>query len=195
MCLSPCAGHDLAPGEVKANTIMATTTSRPEAINLETLGGKYLTFTLGREFYGIPVLKIREIIRMIAITPVPRMPTYFKGVINLRGKIIPVVDPRIKFNLAENETTEHTCIIVVQAQLASGTSTQMGLIVDSVEEVLNIAPTEIEATPDFGAALDTDYLLGMAKAKGKVTALLDIDRLLNGEAVVQRLPSPLPAEA
>jgi purine-binding chemotaxis protein CheW len=142
------------------------------------LAGKYLTFILGRECYGVPVLKVREIIRLCDITPVPQMPDYIKGVLNLRGKIIPVADLRIKFKLASDKNTDLTCIIVVQVLLPDKTSTLMGLIVDGVEEVVNLAASDIEPTPDFGAALDTDYILGMAKIKGMVKTLLDIDRVV-----------------
>ena len=144
--------------------------------------GKYLTFILGSESYGIAVLKIREIIRLVNITAVPQMPEYVKGVINLRGKIIPVVDLRLKFGMARAETTERTCIIVVQVALHSGQTSQMGLVVDGVEEVTNIAATDIEETPDFGTKLDTDSILGMAKIKGVVKTLLDIDKVVSSEA-------------
>jgi purine-binding chemotaxis protein CheW len=140
--------------------------------------GKYLSFVLGRESYGIEVLKIREIIRLVDITAVPQMPEYIKGVINLRGKIIPVIDLRLRFGFAEAATTERTCIVVVQVTASSGNNIQMGLVVDGVEEVLNISKSDIEDTPDFGSHFETEYLLGMAKVKGKVTALLDIDRVL-----------------
>ena len=144
---------------------------------------KYLTFQLGRESYGIAVLKIREIIRLTDITAVPQMPDYVKGVINLRGKIIPVTDLRVRFGFTGTENTLHTCIVVVQVKLPDGKSTQMGLIVDAVEEVINISSDEIEATPEFGAAIDTQYILGMAKVKGVVKTLLDIDCVLAAEPV------------
>jgi purine-binding chemotaxis protein CheW len=146
------------------------------------VAGKYLTFCLGSESYGVEVLKIREIIRLVNITAVPQMPGYVKGVINLRGKIIPVVDLRLKFGLATAETTERTCIIVVQVDLSSGVKTQMGLVVDGVEEVVNIAAADIEETPDFGTKLDTEYIVGMAKIKGVVKTLLDIDKVVSCEA-------------
>jgi purine-binding chemotaxis protein CheW len=145
--------------------------------------GKYLTFALGDESYGISVLKIREIIRLTAITAVPQMPGYIKGVINLRGKIIPVVDLRAKFGLPQAETTERTCIVVVKITQGAGLQTQIGLVVDDVEEVVNISATDIEETPEFGAQLDTQSLLGMAKIKGAVKSLLDIDRVLSGTAL------------
>jgi purine-binding chemotaxis protein CheW len=142
------------------------------------LAGKHLTFVLGHEHYGLPVLKVREIIRLCEITPVPQMPDYIKGVLNLRGKIVPVADLRLKFRLASSKNTDLTCIIVVQISLPGKSSAIMGLIVDAVEEVVNIAAGDIEPTPDFGAALATDYILGIAKIKGAVKTLLDIDKVV-----------------
>ena len=143
------------------------------------LAGKHLTFVLGHECYGVPVLKVREIIRLCDITPVPQMPDYIKGVLNLRGKIIPVADLRLKFRLAIVENTKHTCIVVVQVILPDNTLTPMGLIVDAVEEVVSLIESEIEPPPDFGTILDADYILGMAKVKGSVKTLLDIDKVVN----------------
>ena len=140
--------------------------------------GKYLTFKLGQESFGIAVLKIREIIRLTDITTVPQMPSYVKGVINLRGKIIPVADLRVRFGLANTVSTEHTCIVVVQVTLPTGAKVQTGLIVDSVEEVANIAVDDIEVAPEFGGGVDTRCILGMAKVKGVVKMLLDIDRVV-----------------
>jgi purine-binding chemotaxis protein CheW len=149
---------------------------------LNNLSGKYLTVVLENEAYGLNVLKIREIIRLQKITPVPQMPAFVKGVINLRGRVIPIVDLRVKFGL-KAEFTERTCIIVVQVKLPNDQVVQMGLIVDSVEEVVNLNATEIEPTPEFGAKVDTSYLLGMAKIKGQVKTLLDIDRVVAPETV------------
>lgn len=146
---------------------------------------KFLTFILGNESYGIPVLKIREIIRMTDITAVPRMPEYIKGVINLRGKVIPIVDLRLKFGLDRADATERTCIVVVQVTLPNGNKPQMGLIVDAVEEVLNIAGGDIEETPDFGGKVDTEYMIGMAKVRGSVKTLLDIDKIVSAESLVR----------
>jgi len=146
------------------------------------LAGKYLTVVLDNEAYGIAVLKVREIIRMQKITPVPQMPGFVKGVINLRGRVIPVVDLRVKFGL-KAEFAERTCIVVVQVKLPSNQVVQMGLIVDSVEEVVTLTNDEIEPTPDFGTKVDTTYLLGMAKVKGQVKTLLDIDRVVAPETV------------
>lgn len=155
---------------------MSTTTL--EAAPSVSRAGKYLTFILGNESYGIAVTKIREIIRLTDITSVPQMPHYVKGVINLRGKIIPVVDLRQRFAMPSVEATERSCIIVVQAGLRAEALQATGLVVDDVEEVINLAPTDIEDTPDFGAQVDVTYLLGMAKVKGVVKTLLDIDRVL-----------------
>ncbi|MBM4350473.1 MAG: purine-binding chemotaxis protein CheW [Deltaproteobacteria bacterium] len=144
--------------------------------------GKYLTFSLAGEEYGIGILKIKEIIGMMAITTVPRTPAFVKGVINLRGKVIPVVDLRLKFGMEEMGYTERTCIIVVEIA-GQGGSVLIGIVVDSVSEVLNIKSTDIEETPTFGAKLDTDYILGMAKMNGGVKILLDIDKVLSAEEV------------
>lgn len=161
---------------------MAAATQEPQTVS-NANAGKYLTFILGHESYGISVLKVREIIRLMDITSVPQMPPYVKGVINLRGKVVPIVDLRIKFGLAGAQSSERTCIVVVQVKTAGGALAFMGFIVDGVEEVTNFAANEIEQTPDFGSKLDTDYILGMAKIRGKVKTLLDIDRLLTSETL------------
>jgi purine-binding chemotaxis protein CheW len=144
--------------------------------------GKYLTFTLDDEEYGIGILKIKEIIGMMSITPVPQTPEYVKGVINLRGKVIPVVDLRLRFGMDTIDYTERTCIIVVEISGQAGT-VQIGIVVDSVSEVLNIKADEIEDTPTFGTKLNTDYILGMAKMDGSVKILLDIDKVLSSQEV------------
>jgi len=153
---------------------------KDESAGLLEREGKYLTFELARENYGLEILKVREIIGMMDITAVPQTPAFVKGLINLRGKVIPVVDLRLKFGLPEKEYTERTAIIVVETRMASG-SVQMGIVVDTVSEVMNIAGQDIESTPNFGARLKTDYILGMAKVKGRVIILLDIDRVLTDE--------------
>jgi purine-binding chemotaxis protein CheW len=144
--------------------------------------GKYLTFSLDNEQYGIGILKIKEIIGTIPITPVPRTPEYVKGVINLRGKVIPVIDLRQRFGMGVVDYTERTCIIVVEIQGLSGT-VMMGILVDSVSEVLSIKGEEIEETPSFGARVDMNYILGMAKMDGGVKILLDIDCVLSSGEV------------
>jgi purine-binding chemotaxis protein CheW len=146
--------------------------------------GKYLTFTLAEEEYGIGILKIKEIIGMMGITTVPQTPEFVKGVINLRGKVIPVVDLRLRFGMGEIEYTERTCIIVVEIEGPSGVI-RMGIVVDSVSEVLNIKGEEIEDTPTFGTELNTEYILGMAKMDGRVKILLDIDRVLQSEEIAE----------
>jgi len=144
--------------------------------------GKYLTFSLAGEEYGIGILKIKEIIGMMPITSVPQTPDFVKGVINLRGKVIPVIDLRLRFGMEEIDYTERTCIIVVEIESPSG-MVQIGSVVDAVSEVLNIKGEEIEDTPTFGAKLDTEYILGMAKMEGGVKILLDIDKVLSTEEV------------
>lgn len=144
--------------------------------------GKYLTFSLANEEFGISILKIKEIIGMMPITPVPKTPEFVKGVINLRGKVIPVIDLRVKFVMEETDDTKKTCIVVVETSGQSG-SILMGSVVDSVSEVLNIKDEEIEDAPAFGTELKTDYILGMAKMEGGVKILLDIDRVLSAEDV------------
>jgi len=141
---------------------------------------KYLTFALAEEEYGIGILKVKEIIGMMPITSVPQTPQFVKGVINLRGKVIPVVDLRLKFGISEIEYTERTCIIVVEIAGENG-DTQMGIVVDAVSEVLNIKASDVEETPTFGAALNTSFIMGMAKVEGNVKILLDIDKVLSKE--------------
>ena len=148
----------------------------------ETKEGKYLTFSLANEDYGIAILKVREIIGMMSITAVPRTPEYIKGVINLRGKVVPVADLRMKFGLDSSESDERTCIIVVEIETTYG-KLPIGVVVDSVSEVLNIKSEDIEAAPSFGAKLDIDYILGMAKIDGGVKILLDIDMVLNAQDI------------
>lgn len=142
--------------------------------------GKYLTFTLAEEEYGIGILKIKEIIGMMTITSIPQTPEFVKGVINLRGKVIPVLDLRLRFGMEEIDYTDRTCIIVVEIEGHAG-DVVIGIVVDSVSEVLNIKAQEIEETPTFGAKLNTDFILGMAKIDGGVKILLDIDRVLTDE--------------
>jgi len=144
--------------------------------------GKYLTFSLMEEEYGIGILKIKEIIGMMTVTSIPQTPSYVKGVINLRGKIIPVIDLRQRFGLEESSYTERTCIIVVDISGSEDRSSFIiGIVVDAVSEVMNIKGADIEETPNFGTKLDTDYILGMAKTSSGVKILLDIDRVLNSD--------------
>ncbi len=147
-------------------------------------GGKYLTFALGREGYGIQILKVREIIGYMDITGVPRTPGHVKGVVNLRGQVISVIDLRLKFDMEEAKRTEETCIIVVETA-CRGRKISIGLIVDRVSEVLNIAEDSIEDAPSFGMALDTQVILGMGKIGASVKILLDIDKVLAGDDFAQ----------
>ncbi len=144
--------------------------------------GKYLTFTMADEEYGFSILKIKEIIGMMPVTTVPQTPDFVKGVINLRGKVIPVVDLRLRFGMERIDYTDRTCIIVVEISGQSGT-VMIGIVVDAVSEVLNIKGEDIEDTPTFGTQLNTDYILGMAKLEGSVKILLDIDRVLNAQEI------------
>ena len=157
--------------------------------------GTYLTFILAEEEYGLEILKVREIIGMMEVTAVPRTPDYVKGIINLRGKVIAVVDLRLKVGMTETERTDQTCIIVVDVG-----DVEMGIIVDRVSEVLDIAGGDIEDAPSFGAEVNTEFILGMGKAEAKVTILLDISKLLSQseldaiEVTTQLVGSSEPAE-
>jgi purine-binding chemotaxis protein CheW len=143
--------------------------------------GKYLTFVLGGESYGIGILQVREIIRPTAITPVPQMPSHIQGVINLRGKIIPVLNLRTKFGLAATADNDRSCIVVVQVKTAESAGALTGLLVDAVDEVIHLSDKEIEPTPDFGRRLDARHLLGIAKVGPTVKILLDLERLVADE--------------
>jgi len=144
--------------------------------------GKYLTFSLKNEAYGIGILKVKEIIGMMLITSVPRTPAFVEGVINLRGKVIPVIDLRLKFTMDAMDYTDRTCIIVVEIGTDAST-VLIGVVVDAVSEVLNIRQEEIEKPPDFGTSLNTEYILGMAKMGDGVKILLDIDKVLSSEEI------------
>lgn len=153
-------------------------TTSPQSSNLSLAkAGRYLTFSLGAESFGLPVLNVREIIRLCPITPVPRMPEYIKGVINLRGTVIPVLDLRAKFQMPVTAYGERACIIVVQIRNPAGGSTLIGAIVDTVEEVLQLGQSHIEATPDFGGLPSTQFILGLATLNGGVKTLLDIEKI------------------
>ena len=142
--------------------------------------GKYLTFALGQEEYGLEILKVREIIGYIEVTSVPQTPVYVKGVINLRGQVIPVIDLRLKFGMSENDVDEQTCIIVIDIA-SNNKQFQTGIIVDRVSEVLDILDEQIEDAPQFGSSVDTDFILGMGKIGDNVKILLDIDKVLSGD--------------
>jgi len=150
--------------------------------NLAEQEGKYLTFTLASEEYGIAILKVKEIIGMMPVTTIPRTPEFVKGVINLRGKVIPVIDLRLRFEMEAMDYTERTCIIVVEIDRSGGT-VMVGIVVDSVSEVLSIKGDDMVDAPTFGIQLNTDYISGMAKTEGGVKILLDIDRVMTAEEI------------
>jgi purine-binding chemotaxis protein CheW len=158
---------------------MAQTTIQTELANktVEEKEGKYLTFALGNEEYGLEILKVREIIGYMEITAVPQTPNYVKGVINLRGQVIPVVDLRAKFGMETAKVTEETCIIVVEIK-QDGRKFSTGIVVDHVQEVLDIEGENIEEAPQFGSTVKTDFILGMGKVGESVKILLDIDKVL-----------------
>jgi purine-binding chemotaxis protein CheW len=140
------------------------------------VAGKYLTCFLGGEEYGLPILQVQEIVGVLPITPVPGVPAHVLGVVNLRGKVIPVVDLRTRFGLPRVAHTPETCLIFVEA--AQAARQRVAVLVDRVNEVLDIAAADIEAPPALGATVDTTFLRGLAKAGGRVRLLLDVDRVL-----------------
>lgn len=165
--------------------MQSTVTAPPAkstALTPQQRGGKYLTFVIGKEEFGVGVLKVREIMGIQDITAMPQTPPYLKGVINLRGKVIPVIDLRLKFGMPSIDYTQRTCIIVVQVNSGS-TVLPMGIVVDEVSEVITMAAGDIEDTPDYGASEATAYILGMAKIKGKVKILLDINEVLTCQEI------------
>lgn len=162
-------------------------TTTNQAADTTALAGKYLTFIVGHEAYGIPVLKVREIIRFTAATSMPQMPDYVKGVINLRGKIIPVADLRLVLKVPIPAASPGACIIVVQLNVTQLAPIHMGLIVDAIEEVAQLSARDIEQTPSFAAGLDVAHILGIAKIRDQVKTLLDIDRLLGGAGAANNL--------
>jgi purine-binding chemotaxis protein CheW len=151
---------------------------------LPSKAGRYLTFTLGREAYGLPVLNVREIIRLCPITPVPNMPSHVRGVINLRGTVIAVLDLRAKFSMATAEYGDRACIIVLQLGSQTDRKTLIGVIVDAVEEVIQLQEGEIEPCPDFGNSNTTQYILGVATVRGGVKTLLQIEKIFAEEGAI-----------
>ena len=162
---------------IEQNEVGTAVLESGEHRDISMLAGKYLTFVLGNEGYGIEILKVREIIGLMDITKVPNMPHYVRGVINLRGKIHPVVDLHSKFGMGVTENTNETCIIVVDVT-EDGKPMMVGILVDSVSEVLDISANEIEETPQFNISLDSHYIMGIAKIKDDIQILLDIDQVL-----------------
>jgi purine-binding chemotaxis protein CheW len=166
---------------MQATTLPQTSPAMP--LDLSTRAGKYLIFQLGVEEFGTEVLKVREIMGLQDITAIPQVPAHVKGVINLRGKVIPVIDLRLKFGMPPQEYTARTCIVVMRTRQAEE-DLMIGMIVDGVVEVLNLTASDIEDTPDFGPGVVTPYLTGMAKIKGRVKILLDIDHVLSSSDLI-----------
>lgn len=158
------------------NTDNVSNTSE-SGINQESLAGKYLTFQLGPEVYGLEILKVQEIIGLMHITHVPRTPKFVRGVINLRGKVLPVIDLRSKFGMDEIDDTSQTCIIVLQVSTENN-SIVMGILVDSVSEVVDINANQLEPAPNFGSSIDTAFIMAIGKIVDKVVILLDVDKVL-----------------
>lgn len=153
---------------------------------VKTQDGKHLVFLLNGNCYGIPILEVSEINGIMDITQVPKMPDYIKGVINLRGKIIPVMDLRLKFGMPPKEYDEQTCIIIVNITVGK-TNKQMGVLVDTVSEVLDIPPSETESPPNYGTEMEEEFLNGIGKVKGKLVMLLNIMKILNSEEIIKLL--------
>lgn len=148
------------------------------------LSGKYLTFFLAGEQYGLEITKVREILGVLDITPVPQTADFVLGVINLRGKVIPVMDLRLRFGQEYREPDERTCIIVVEVTDSLGQLILMSVVVDQVNEVLNVSSDDIDASPAFSTDLDTSFIMGMAKTDGGVRILLDVDRIVQESQLV-----------
>jgi len=151
----------------------------------EELAGKYLTFFLAGQEFGVEITKVREILRVLDITPVPQTAHFLLGVINLRGKVIPVIDLRLRLGHPSREPDERTCIVVVEVKGREGQNILISMMVDQVNEVLQIAPEEVEPAPPFGTEVDTNYILGMAKTAQGVKILLDVDRIINESVLVE----------
>lgn len=141
--------------------------------------GKFLTFDLGDEHYGLPIMRVQEIVGLLPVTRVPRLPSFVAGVVNLRGRIIPVVDLRQAFGMESADATERTCIVIVAVERESGSAT-MGAIVDQVSEVVDLPAESVEETPEFGANTDTSFISGVGRLEDRVVLLLDIDKALSG---------------
>ncbi len=163
---------------------MAATASKAQSpgTTVQQKEGKYLTFALANEEYGLEILKVREIIGYIDVTAVPQTPHHVKGVINLRGQVIPVVDLRAKFGMETTDVTDETCIIVVEITHADR-KFSTGIVVDRVQEVLDIPGESIEEAPQFDSSVNTSFILGMGKVGDAVKILLDIDKVLGGESL------------
>lgn len=152
--------------------------------------GKYLVFSLAGESYGVPVLAVREIIRLCPITPVAGMPPHVRGVINLRGRVIPLIDLRLRFGLPAAADHDRTCIIVAQVAAAGGGTRPYAAVVDGVEEVAGIAAGDVVPPPDFGELVDIRFITGMARRDGAVTTLIDLDVVAAADRIPESTPPP-----
>jgi purine-binding chemotaxis protein CheW len=159
---------------------VTSSSDKPETGTAPVQGGKFLTFFLSGEEYGIEILKVHEIIGLLPITRVPHTQSCLKGVINLRGKVIPVVDLRLKFGMPAADATSETCVIVVHIR-----GVEVGVMVDRVSEVIDIRDGEIEPSPCFGNGFNTDFILGIGNTQERVRILLDIGRVLPAEELFQ----------
>jgi purine-binding chemotaxis protein CheW len=157
----------------------ATAVRENQSVKVDSRAGKYLTFFLASEEYGVEILKVQEIIGRMPITPVPLTSKYIRGVINLRGKIHPIMDLKIKFGMEETQITDETCIIVIKTA-----TMMMGILVDKVSEVVNVVSDDIEDTPSFGADVNPEYLLGVGKTGGRVRLLLDIEKVITATDII-----------
>ena len=157
----------------------ASAVNKNQSVRDDTRAGKYLTFFLSSEEYGVEILKVQEIIGRMPITPVPLTSKYIRGVINLRGKIHPIMDLKVKFDMEQTIITDETCIIVINTS-----SLMMGILVDKVSEVVNVTSGDIEDTPSFGADVETEYLLGVGKTGGRIRLLLDIEKVITASDVI-----------
>ncbi len=143
-------------------------------------GGQFLTFKLAEEVYALEIRKVREVLDSGDVTKVPKMPDFMRGVINLRGKVVPVVGLRLKFGMTETEETVDTCIIIMEIEIG-GVPTSLGAMADSVQEVLDLDTEQIEAAPKIGTGLDTEFIKGMGKKEDEFIIILDVDRIFSGE--------------
>jgi len=141
--------------------------------------GKYLTFNLADEHYGLGILRVQELVGLLPVTRVPRLPAFVAGVVNLRGRVIPLVDLRLCFGMSASAMDGRTCVIIVRVERTSGRSAAMGVIVDEVSDVVNLGQDAIEATPEFGTSVDTSFVTGVGRLEDRVVLLLDIDRVLS----------------
>jgi purine-binding chemotaxis protein CheW len=164
------------------NTAAEMQSGKASALGVK-LAGKYLTFALDKEEYAIEILKVNQIIRLQEITTIPRTPAFVRGVINLRGTIIPIIDLRRKFAMSDHADTERTCIVVIQLEI-NGKRVNLGIVIDEVREVLDIPAGDIEETPEFGANIDTAFIMGIAKTGKSVKMMLDIGRVLTSSEII-----------